>query len=227
MANPSVQSVSGPTRYSIPAFPISHAHTCGGNNRVLYVAVTHDQSGVVSGVTYNSATMDLVAEAIDGTNGYGTRVYRLIAPPSGQSYNVQVGWSVYPGAQAFVTAVCVQDAAQSAPDRTPQTVAGNLGSPQTVNVTSVAGDFVLSFAGVGSSFTGSSLTYLSGSPNNNSGSNWHDNAAASGDAATGTSTTAGYTLNAQDGFSLVAFAVKAATALAQSAFRWRNDDGGV
>lgn len=224
MPNPSVQSVSGPTRYT--SYPISHAHTCGGTNRVLYVAVTHDTNGVVSGVTYNGDTMDLVTSAIDGTNGYGTRVYRLINPDAGSSYNVVVSWTTTPGNQAFVTAVCVQDAPQTTPDRTPGTLVGTLATPQTVNVTSETGDLVLSFAGVGSSFTGTSNTYLSGSPVNVDNNNWHNNAAASQATATGTSTTVGYMFYETDGFSLVGFAIKPIATSSMPAYGYSTPDAG-
>lgn len=85
------------------------AHTCSGNNRILFVGVGTDFSGdVITGVTYNGVAMtEITRQATIGTNNYFAYLYYLINPASGAnnivvsasgSYNLRTDAVSYTGA---------------------------------------------------------------------------------------------------------------------------------
>lgn len=151
-----------------PASPITWSHTCTGSNRYLEVDIfvgtptAPDSDIAVTGVTYNSVSMTLVASSLVHSNGinrgYVVR-YGLVNPASG-SNTVSVSYT-NTSVQATDAVGCNSRSYTGVNQTTPYSnlaSATGSGTSATVNVTSAAGSMVSAAFDGGSSFSSTNQT---------------------------------------------------------------------
>lgn len=114
---------------------VTHAHTCTGSNRILFVAIqTNAATNVVTSITYAGVAMTLAASVHDTGNSSFLDIYYLVNPASGTNNVVIVNTM----ASVDVDCASYTGAAQSSqPDNTTTSLTGT-GTTFTTTLTTVA-----------------------------------------------------------------------------------------
>ncbi|MDR3642147.1 MAG: fibronectin type III domain-containing protein [Candidatus Doudnabacteria bacterium] len=205
-----VDSVSPTAGNSVKNANLTYSFTNTAGTLLIVCATAGDPSQSISGITYGSAAMSLVAgvRSHDGTTGAYSSLWYLLNPATGANSVVvtksgsAAGGEIISGAVSFTGNDSANPIAQSVSNH------GASGTSATVAASgTTAGNMLVDCATNGSPIGSSSQT-LNFKTNTDS-SEYGNNAASSYAATTGGSVTMGYTGNSNDGWGIVAAEIKA------------------
>lgn len=127
----------------------SWTHTCSGSLRVLYVALTIDNSTssqTFTGATYNGVSMTLIFSGTTSGSGRPIYIWRLVAPATGTN-TITISWSGTLPSQGIFSAASFTSVDQTTPESvSPITLTtGNSLSPASGSITGASGKTILGF----------------------------------------------------------------------------------